>query len=76
MRKHRTIRRFWRTYHGLIKLAILFATLMWLAACTTNTSGDYCLLYRPIYADYALDTAETIQQIDQNNVVYDTICVQ
>jgi hypothetical protein len=45
-----------------------------LASCTTNTSGDYCLLYRPIYADYKSDTPETIRQIDDNNVVWDKLC--
>jgi hypothetical protein len=45
-----------------------------LTACTTNTSGDYCLLYRPIYADYSLDTPETIRKIDDNNIVYDALC--
>lgn len=74
MLKHRKIRMFWRAWGGLIKLALLFATLILLASCTTNTSGDYCLLYRPIYADYSFDTPETIRQIDDNNVVYDTLC--
>ena len=45
-----------------------------LNACTTNTNGNYCLLYEPIYADYEADTAETIRQIDRNNVVYDAVC--
>lgn len=34
----------------------------------------FILFYRPIYADYKKDTADTIRQIDDNNVVYDTIC--
>jgi hypothetical protein len=33
-------------------------------------------LYRPIYADYKSDTPETIRQIYDNNVVYDTICIR
>lgn len=74
MKKQNKIRRFWRTWHGLIKLAVGLIILILLASCTTNTSGDYCFLYRPIYADYELDTAETIRQIDENNVVYDSLC--
>ena len=50
--------------------------LIVLSGCTTNINGDYCLLYEPIYADYEADTAETIQQIDRNNVIYDDLCVQ
>ncbi len=64
----------WRTWGGLIKLALGSGILILLASCTTNTSGDYCFLYHPIYADYEKDTAETIRQIDNNNIVYDTIC--
>lgn len=74
MKKHLKIRRFWRTWGGLIKLALGFVILLLLASCTTNTSGDYCLLYRPIYADYEKDTPETIRQVDENNIVYDAIC--
>ena len=49
--------------------------LMLCSGCTKNiTGGDYCLLYRPIYADYTNDTAETIEQIDANNIVYDRLC--
>jgi hypothetical protein len=43
--------------------------------CTTNTAAsNYCLLYRPVFADYERDTPETVRQIDENNVVYDAIC--
>lgn len=58
----------------LKRLAVALVILTGLNACTTNTSGNYCLLYEPIYADYDNDTAETIRQIDRNNVVYDDLC--
>ena len=58
----------------LKRLAGALLILTGLNACTTNTSGNYCLLYEPIYADYDNDTAETIRQIDRNNVVYDDLC--
>ncbi|MDR3126400.1 MAG: hypothetical protein LBT92_02090 [Rickettsiales bacterium] len=70
----RKIKRFWRVYGRLAKLALAFATLSWLVGCTASTSGDFCILYRPVYADYGLDTAETVAQIDLNNVVYDALC--
>jgi hypothetical protein len=47
-----------------------------LASCTINTAAnDFCYLYRPVYVDYENDTAETIQQIDQNNIAYEALCV-
>jgi len=49
-------------------------TLAGLTACTQNISGDFCLLYEPVYADYTNDTLETIRQIDRNNVLYDELC--
>lgn len=74
MKRHLKIKRFWRTYRALIVLGLGFAILILCASCATNTSGDYCLLYHPVYADYEKDTPETIKQIDDNNVVYDAIC--
>lgn len=38
-------------------------------------SGDFCLLYEPVYADYEKDTPETIKQIDKNNIIYDELCM-
>lgn len=58
-----------RTPRGL-----LYAILLLLSACTTNISGDFCDIYQPVYADYQNDTAETIRQIDLNNVVFDSLC--
>ncbi len=58
----------------LKRLVAVLLILTGLNACTTNTSGNYCLLYEPIYADYDNDTAETIRQLDRNNVVYEAIC--
>ena len=58
----------------LKRLAGALLILIGLNACTTSINGNYCLLYEPIYADYANDTAETIKQIDRNNVVYDDLC--
>ena len=65
----------WRTYKWLIKLGILLLIIILLASCTINTAAnDFCYLYRPVYADYENDTAETIQQVDQNNVAYEELC--
>ena len=58
----------------LKKYVILYAILAFLSGCTTNINGDYCLLYEPIYADYEADTADTIKQIDKNNIVYENLC--
>lgn len=59
----------------LLKLLVLICLLSVLSACTTNISGDFCLLYEPVYADYERDTSETIKQIDKNNIVYDELCI-
>lgn len=59
----------------LQRLAVALLILTGLNACTASINGNYCLLYEPIYADYDNDTAETIRQIDRNNVVYDDLCV-
>ena len=58
----------------LKRLVVALLILTGLNACTTSINGNYCLLYEPIYADYDKDTAETIKQIDRNNVVYEAIC--
>ncbi len=59
----------------LLKMLVLICLLSGLTACTTNISGDFCLLYEPVYADYERDTPETIKQIDRNNIVYDELCL-
>ena len=76
MKKYARLRRFYRTWKGLIKLGILLLLILMLcASCTKNTAGtDFCLLYKPIYADYENDTAQTIEQIDSNNIVYEQLC--
>lgn len=43
--------------------------------CCVKLSGDFCLLYEPVYADYEKDTPETIKQIDKNNIIYDELCM-
>lgn len=59
-----------RTPRGL-----LYAILLLLNGCATNTSGDFCDIYQPVYADYERDTPETLRQIEQNNVVFDKACI-
>ena len=78
MKRHIKLIRFWRTWKGAIVLGIaLTLILLCVTGCTRNINvSDYCLLYRPIYADYDNDTPETIKQIDLNNIVYDTVCVR
>lgn len=56
------------------KAVIVLMTLNVLSGCTTNINGDFCLIYEPVYMDYARDTPETIRQVDRNNVVYDDMC--
>ena len=55
--------------------AIMLLILTGLGGCTTSISGDFCLIYEPIYADYEHDTPKTIRQIDKNNIVYDEMCI-
>lgn len=76
MKKHIKLIRFWRTWKAVIVLGTaLILILLCVTGCTRNISvSDYCLLYRPVYADYDNDTPETIKQIDSNNIVYDTVC--
>lgn len=57
------------------KAVIALMILSVLNACTTNINGDFCLIYEPVYMDYDNDTAETIRQVDRNNVVYDDWCI-
>ena len=56
---------------SLNKLAILCITWMSLTACTTSLNGSFCAVYEPVYLDYENDTAETIRQVDRNNVVFE-----
>lgn len=53
---------------------LLYAILMLLSGCAINTSGDFCDIYQPVYADYERDTPETLRQIEFNNVVFDKDC--
>ena len=56
----------------LLKMFVVVCLILTeLNACTTSMSGDFCLLYEPVYADYEKDTPETIKQIDKNNIIYD-----
>lgn len=54
----------------------IWTILLLSSGCTTLTGGGFCDLYQPIYADYDRDTAQTIRQIDANNIVYDRLCVR
>lgn len=40
--------------------------------CATNTGGDFCAVYEPVFPDYEKDTPETLRQIDRNNIVYES----
>ena len=60
----------------LLKMFVVVCLILTeLNACTTSISGDFCLLYEPVYADYEKDTTETIKQIDKNNIIYDELCM-
>ena len=48
--------------------------LILLTSCTKNFDGSFCAVYRPVYLDYANDTAETVRQVDLNNIVYRKGC--
>lgn len=52
----------------------LYAIILLLSGCTTGLGGSFCEIYEPVYPDYKHDTAETIRQIDRNNVVYMECC--
>lgn len=54
----------------LAKRGKLYAILMLLTSCTPSISGSFCDVYEPVYLDYENDTAETIRQVDRNNVVF------
>lgn len=43
-----------------------------LSAC--SQTGDFCLLYEPIYFSAQKDTPETIEAIRRNNAVYVELC--
>lgn len=43
-----------------------------LSAC--SHTGDFCLLYEPIYFSAQKDTPETIEAIRRNNAVYVELC--
>ena len=53
----------------LKEVGIAWLILSALSGCTTNITGDFCLLYEPVYADYEHDTPETVWKIDRNNVI-------
>ena len=58
----------------LKRLAGALLILTGLNACTASINGNDCLWDEPSDADYDNDTAETIKQIDRNNVVYEAVC--
>ena len=49
----------------------VYAILVSLSACTPSTGGSFCDIYEPVFPDYERDTAETIRQVDRNNVVFE-----
>lgn len=47
-----------------------------LSGCGKNIhANSFCMLYKPIYMSDK-DTEETKRQIDENNVVYEELCVK
>lgn len=56
--------------------AIVFLILLLLNGCTKNINGNFCDIYLPVFPDYEKDTAETIRQIDRNNVVHSFFCIK
>jgi hypothetical protein len=56
-------------------LGLGLAILMLFGGCAKNTTvNDFCMIYNPIFPDYEADSAETIRQIDWNNVVFEELC--
>lgn len=47
--------------------------LLMLQACARVSSGDFCLIYQPVYAA-PKDTEETRRQIDDNNAAFLALC--
>ena len=63
-------------FKKLKRYVIILLILTASAGCPTNISGDFYLIYEPIYTDYENDTSEIIRQIDRNNIVYDEIFIK
>jgi hypothetical protein len=57
-------------------LGITFGLILLLGSgCARNSRSDFCLLYEPIFtSSQDLITEDTQVQIDDNNIVWDTIC--
>lgn len=57
--------------HFKARTSILIVLGMFaLSGCVKRLDGSFCLLYQPVFLDYENDTAETIKQVEKNNVVY------
>lgn len=57
--------------HFKARTALLIVLGMFaLSGCVKRLDGGFCLLYQPVFLDYENDTAETIKQVEKNNVVY------
>lgn len=58
-----------KRFKASISFLIVLCTLL-LSGCLNRLYGGFCLLYQPVFLDYQNDTAETIKQVEKNNVVY------
>lgn len=50
--------------------------MMNLLGCKTNTSVDFCFLYKPVLIDPEKDTIETQKQILKYNLIFEKYCEQ
>ena len=68
----------WQKKGGLgwnILLALM--AVFGLTACETSIPAidTFCHSYHPVYLDRALDTPQTIEQVDGNNGAYECACL-
>lgn len=45
-----------------------------LSGCVKRLDGSFCRIYQPVFLDYENDTEKTIEQVEENNVVYLRLC--
>lgn len=47
--------------------------LIMLSACARGLSGDFCMIYEPVYISPE-DSEETLKQVDKNNAAWLEMC--
>lgn len=61
--------------HFKARTSILIVLCMFaLSGCVKRLDGGFCRIYKPVFLNYQDDTANTIAQVEENNVVYLELC--